>query len=318
MTGITRIPTADYDAVYRVDCAGSVAFVALHALIRGRSFGGIRIWRYQDEQAALADALRLAQAMTRKVVLTGIEGGGAKAVLIEPRAERERAVEALGMFIDSLAGQYFSGPDLGFTEQDGAVLGRTTRYVACGGLSQHTADSVLAAMRAVSEPRTVAIQGLGAVGRPLAERLRELGVQVIASDPRGTLSFPAVPDDAIYDVPCDVFAPCALGGVIDAKTLPRLRCQIICGGANNPLASDAIAAELVRRGITYLPDFIANAGATIHGASRAIGEVDRIPERMQRVADLAREVTERARGEGRSPHAVAVELADARVRELRR
>jgi leucine dehydrogenase len=317
MVAAETLSIPGYDAVYRVPCAGTVAFVALHSLIRGRTFGGIRIRPYPDERAALDDALGLARAMTRKVVLTGIEGGGGKSVLMEPRADREQAVAALGEFIESLAGRYFSGPDLGFTAADGDALARTTRYVACGGLSQHTAESVLAAMCALGEPETVAVQGLGAVGLPLAERLRERGVRVIASDPRGTGAFASVADGAIYETPCDVFAPCAIGGVIDARTLPRLRCRTVCGGANNPLASDAMAGELVRRDIVYVPDFIANAGAAIHGASRAIGEQDRIPERMARVATLVREVTERARRERRSPHHVAIELADARAAELK-
>src|SRR5262245_54481173 len=127
MATAATISIPGYDAVHRVPCAGAVAFVALHALIRGRAFGGIRIRPYPDERAALDDALGLARAMTRKVVLTGIEGGGGKTVLIEPPADRAQALAALGEFIESLAGRYFSGPDLGFTDADGAVLARHTR-----------------------------------------------------------------------------------------------------------------------------------------------------------------------------------------------
>src|SRR5262245_22551794 len=119
MASMAPISVPGYDAVYRVPCAGAVAFVALHALIRDRTFGGIRIKRYPDERAALDDALGLARAMTRKVVLTGIEGGGGKSVLMEPRGDRVAALAALGDFIESLAGRYFSGPDLGFTAADG-------------------------------------------------------------------------------------------------------------------------------------------------------------------------------------------------------
>jgi leucine dehydrogenase len=311
MSAVTRITVEGFDEVHRIECAGAVAFVALHAAIGGRAFGGIRVREYPGEREALGDALLLARAMSRKVVLTGIEGGGGKTVLIAPKRDRARALEELGRFVDSLGGRYRCGPDFGFTAADSEALRGATTYFATGDLSPYTARTVLLAMRAVVEPSVVAIQGLGAIGRPLATMLTQGGARVIGSDIAPVPGFERVAPEAIYDVACDVFAPCALGGVLDEQTIARLRCRVVCGGANNPLASEADAERLRARGITYVPDFIANSGATIHGASTMIGEVDHIEARLASVATLTREVVERAAREGRSPHAVAVEMADA-------
>lgn len=310
MTNVRTLTVDGFDEVYRIECGGTVAFLALHALIAGRSFGGIRIRDYLSEEHAVEDALLLARAMSRKVVLTGIEGGGGKTVLMAPKGDRARAVEELGRFVESLRGRYHCGPDYGFTAADGDVMRANTRYFAAGEVSHVTARSVLLAMRAVIEPSVVAVQGLGAVGQPLASELARSGARVIAADIVPVVGFESVAPEAIYDVECDVFAPCALGSVLDEATIPRLRCRVVCGGANNPFATEADAERLRARGITYVPDFIANAGATIHGVSTIVGEADRIEARLDHVATLTREVVERAAREGRSPHAVAVEMAD--------
>lgn len=302
-----RIP--GYEEVHRIPCGDSVAFVALHAVVQGRAFGGVRIQEYASENEALEDALALSRAMTRKVLLAGIEGGGGKTVLRKPQ-NREQALRDLGDFIESLGGRYFCGPDYGFTAADTTVLKSRTRYVACADLAPATAETVKISMEAVLRPRVVAIQGLGSVGRPLADALRADGVRVIASDLRGG----DVPPDAIFDVECDVFAPCATGGVLTPETVRRLRCRLVCGAANNPLASDDVAPLL---GLRYVPDFIANSGATIQGASTSIGEAHLIPRRIAAVGDLVRDVMARAERENRSPHFVAIDLADERLRERR-
>ncbi len=313
-----RLTIPGFDEVWRLDCAGAVAFVSLHAVLQGRAFGGVRIREYSSENDALADALALSRAMSRKVALAGIAGGGGKSVLVAPRGDRAKAVRALGEFVESLAGRYFCGPDYGFTEADGAVMKGATRFIAQEDLSDATARGVETAMRAACDPRVVVVQGLGAVGRPLAERLRASGVRVIASDVRPFEGFGRVTPEAVYDVPCDVFAPCAIGGVLDASTIPRLRCSVVCGAANNPLASEDDAERLRLRGITYVPDFIANVGATIQGASTAVGEAHLIGERLAAIGPLVRDVLARAVHEGRSPHPVAVSLADERIARLRR
>lgn len=314
---VQKLAVDGFDEVHRVECAGSVAFVAIHALLCGRSFGGVRIRAYATEDDALTDALALARAMSRKVVMAGIAGGGAKAVLMQPSGDRAAAVRQLGEFIESLGGRYLCGPDYGFTAADETVLRSATRHVASGNLAPATARSVIQAMRAVCEPRVVAVQGLGAVGLPLARTLRDAGVRVVATDLRPVEGFETVLPEAIYGVECDVFAPCATGGVLNSGTIPRLRCRVVCGAANNPLASDEDAELLLGRGIVYVPDFLANCGATIQGASTALGETHLIGKRMAAVADVTRALLREAEATRSSPHHVALAWADREIARLR-
>lgn len=311
------------DEVFELRVAGTAAFVAIAHAARGRAFGGIRVRAYPTQDDALADALALARAMARKVALAGIEGGGAKTVVIEPPPERRaEAIAELGAFIESLGGRYQSGPDYGFTPADEAVLRRATAHVARGDLASGTAESVARTMAAAaafaSVPlRRVVIQGVGSVGKLLAARLAAAGVDVAGADVRPFDGVAAIPADAVHDAPCDVFAPCAAGGVLDARTIARLRCRVVCGAANNPLASEADAERLRARGIVYVPDVLANAGATIVGASRALGEERFVPARMDALVALTADVLARAAREGRSPHHVALEIADARIAAMR-
>lgn len=312
------IDVPDFDEVLRLECGGAVAWLALHRVVDGRAFGGIRVRAYADEAAALADALALARAMSRKCALAGIPGGGAKTVLIEPDpARRRQALAELAAVIEGLRGRYFCGGDYGFTSDDQRIVAAGTRYIACGDLDDATAEGVDAAMSAIDGVRVVAIQGLGRVGARLAARLLSRGVRVLGADPRADaaagLPIERVSPQAIAAAPCDVFAPCAHGGTLDAATIAALRCRAICGAANNPLATEADAGRLVDRGIDLVPDTIASAGALIHGASRTIGEAAAIEERMARIPGLVHEVLARARAEARSPAAIANEIADRRI-----
>lgn len=310
----------DYESVWRVDCAGAVGFVALHAVLRGHAFGGIRIREYAAEQDALDDALALSRAMSRKVVLTGIDGGGGKSVMMAPGPglDRSACVAALGAFIESLDGRYCCGPDLGFTAADDVALRSTTRHVAVAGMSASTADSVLASLLAACPaPRRVAIAGLGSVGLPLAGLLRARGVEVVAADVRPVEGFELVDPQAIHREECDVFAPCAAGAVLDAQTIPELRCAVVCGGANNPCATSEDIERLHQRGIIYVPDMLANCGAAIVGASETLGQAELIDERLAAVGPRVTEILAEAARRGLSPHHVAVEAADARIDQLR-
>ena len=306
-----RLEIPGYDEVYRVACGSSVAFVAIHALVQGRSFGGIRIKDYASEDDALADALRLARVMSRKVALHGLPAGGAKTVLMRPKRGRAEAVEALGAFIESLDGRYHCGPDYGFGPEDETALRQSTSHLACTrGLGAATARGVHAAITAICAPRAVAVQGLGAVGLPLARLLAADGVRVIGCDVHPRPGFQTVPPETIYDVDCDVFAPCAESGVLDAERIERLNCRIVCGAANNPLAAEEDAERLRDRGILYVPDFVANAGAVIVGGSIAAGEAEKAEERLEAIGARVLAILGRADEEGRTPHAVAVEEAD--------
>lgn len=314
---MTRLETAGFEEVHRVDCAGTAAFVAVHYTREGRAFGGVRVAEYADEDSALADAKALAVAMSRKLALAGLRGGGAKAVMMKPTRDREAAIRALGEFVESLGGRYQCGADFGFTEADSGILRQATGHVVIGNLGHFAARTVFIAMSAVCDPRVVAVQGLGAVGRPLAETLRSSGARVIASDLSDTGDFESVEPEAIYDQECVVFSPCARGGVLDSDTVERLRAQVVCGGANNPLASSEIADRLLERGMTYVPGFVANVGAAIKGVSEMLGESDQVGPRMLAVRDLVRELVRRGEWEGRSPHRVAMDMADESIERLR-
>jgi len=295
----------------RIVCGSTVAFIAMRGTGEHRLFfGGTRIRSYPSEEAARKDAEDLACAMSRKMAISGLRGGGAKAVLIEPPTDRAGAVKTFGAYVESLGGRFRTGADYGYTPDDDAVLKSATQYVSCGGDAAYTSRTVYLSMKALIEPRTVAIQGLGAAGRPLAEMLKKDGVRVIASDVRDFEGFERAPADSIYDVEADVFAPCATGGILDAETVKRLRVRVVCGAANNPFAGDEDAERLHARGIRYVPDFVANSGALIHGASIILGEQDRIEERIQAVPGLVKKILDRSRAHGLSPHTVAVTIAD--------
>ncbi len=316
------LPVDGFDQVLRLDCAGTTAFLAIHSHIAGRAFGGIRIRAYNNEQLALDDALALSQAMSRKAVLAGIHGGGAKTVMLLPEPERRRpALIALAAAIEGLHGRYCAGGDYGFTSDDSDIVGSRTRFLASGDLDDATAAGVEAALCALFLPKRVALQGLGRVGLTLAKRLLQRGIKVIAADPKPPEDLPPeitlVDPQAITSIECDVFAPCAHGGLLGRPQIEALRCRMVCGAANNPLTSEADAEHLRRRGIAYVPDFIANAGGLISGASTTLGEANMINARMAALPDLVREVTRRAEAQERSAHQVAIELADARLAKLR-
>lgn len=316
-----RIELDGFHESYRLDLVGgATAFVVIHAAPHFRSFGGIRLLPYESDDAALEDARRLSVAMTRKVLLAGIPAGGAKTVVRLPDGgwspeDRSAGMEELGAFIEDLDGLYHCGADLGFTDDDEAALRRTTRHVAPRALGPWTALSVVAAMRAVLSPESVAIQGLGVVGARVAVEMIDGGARVVgtdlAPDPSpGLRGVVRVTPHEIYHADCEVFAPCAVGGVLAADTIEQLRCRVVCGGANNPFATDADADRLHARGITYVPDVLANAGAVIKGASDALDESRLIESRMAAIGDRVRALLQRAADEDRSPHRVVLDEAD--------
>ncbi len=311
--------------------AGLRGFLAIHDTTRGPALGGIRLWPYATEADALADALRLARAMTLKTALAELPAGGAKAVLLDHSGlHREQAFEALGCLIESLGGRYLAGPDVGVGAADLDAVGRRTRHVALesapglGDISEMTAIGVWHGLRACldfSELRhtRVAIQGVGNVGRWLGRILHAEGMDLVVADVDTERAHSAaeefgayvVAPDEILAVDADVVAPCALGGVIDHEVAARLKARIVCGSANNVLAEPSMAEELAARGILYAPDFLVNAGGVIRGAEfYLLGRADsrsslaRIYERMQKVLALARDREV-------STVAVAEELANA-------
>jgi len=270
--------------------SGARAVLAIHSTVGGPAFGGIRRWSYLDEVAAARDALRLARAMTHKCALAELPAGGAKLVLLDrPGLDLEAAYGFLGDVVEARNGRVYSGPDVGTGGRELAAACARTRFVTDPGpngpgeLGASTAAGVVAGIQAALEHldgeadwarRTILVQGLGEVGARVARQLRRLGARVLASelDPqRGAelaseYDLELVDSAAQLDTACDVFAPCALGGIVHDLTLLRARCRILAGAANNVLVAPEHGDRLHERGVLYVPDVAISAGALIRGA----------------------------------------------------
>lgn len=290
--------------------AGLKAIVAIHSTVLGPGLGGARMWPYASTDEALTDVLRLSRGMTYKAAVAGVHLGGGKAVILgDSRKDKSEALlRAFGRCVESLGGHYITAEDVGTSTADMEVIGTETRWVTglpvdrggSGDPSPVTARGVHQGMRAAAERlwgaptlagKTVAIQGLGHVGRYLAGYLAAEGAKVFGCDidaeacaaAREQHGVEIVPKDDIYDVAADVFAPCALGAILNEKTIPRLKVKAVAGGANNQLADeDRDGTELHCRGILYAPDFVINAGGLINVYNEYIG-YER--ERALRMAD---------------------------------
>lgn len=268
---------------------GTWFFIAIHDTTLGPAMGGCRMMVYPAPREGLRDAMRLAEGMTYKWAAIDFELGGGKSVLAVPQplegADRERVLRRLGRLIECLRGAYATGPDLGTTPDDMAVLSQETRYVH--GVCRNgrgtidpgpfTALGVVVGMRAALRQaagsdeltgRRVVVQGVGDVGKPLARQLHEAGATLVLSDVHqaaadglaAELGGAVVPPDKVYETPCDVYAPCAVGATLNRETIPQLRCRVVAGSANNQLAEPADADRLHERGILYAPDYVINAG----------------------------------------------------------
>lgn len=320
--------------------SGLRAVLAIHDTSLGPAAGGIRCVPYEDTSKALEDALRLARSMTRKCAIAGIPAGGGKVVIIDHDGwRRARGFRALGRYVEDMHGRFLTSRDLGTTVQDLVEVAETTRYVTIPreegqlDLSQRVADGVFAAADCcldilgidMRRGMHVVIQGLGEIGLRLATLMVRSGAKVTGCDidaSRGgraadTLPIELVAPDKIYDVEGAVFAPCAVGGILNAETIPRLKCQIIAGAANNQLADDRCAEMLLERNILLAPDFIVNAGAVMVGCGLAIPHYNP-PADMSAIAETLREVVHEAMEKEQSPHQVALRSADELWRQARR
>lgn len=326
---VTEVDVPDFEEVYRLE--RPPGFVALHRCRRAPAFGGTRIRAYASPDEALQDALRLAAAMTRKYAINGLPFGGGKAVLVEQSiGDRATALCALGDFVESLRGRFITGSDLGATESDMHLMATRTGYIECRDGAEATSESVFQAIRAALEVRlgsdalqnrTVAIQGIGAVGSRLARKCVEAGARVIVADTdadrvaalAASIPVTSCPTGDILHVRADVLAPCAVGGVIRSDETNALRCEILCGGANNILDRDETADLLEARGIVYVPDFLANSGAAVEGAwTQLAGAGDYSPQ-IAAIGTRVRQILEDARRARVSPLAAALRAVAATV-----
>lgn len=300
----------------------------------GPAFGGIRCRVYPTLAAGLADARALARAMTLKCAVAGLPAGGGKGVVFAgPDLDRDAAFERLGRHVQAMGGRFFTGPDVGTGTRELRALARGTRFVAhpegtAGDVARPTALGVHAAVAAAARHLglglrglRVAIQGVGAVGANLARLLAADGAVLTLADLDaevvGTLAAAlgarVVPPDAIVTTACDVFSPCALGGVIDVDVVARLSARAVVGAANNQLQDQAAEAALFAAGIAHVPDFVANAGGLIHGALTWLE--GRVPaeDRVLAIGTRSADILDRAACEGRPPRTIALAIAEERL-----
>jgi len=324
--------------------SGLYTFVAVHSTIRGPSLGGCRMWGYADPGQALSDALRLSRAMTLKSAVADLPLGGGKGVIMTaPGATLQGELRTAALLdfadaVESLGGRYITAEDVGTSSRDMRVIAHRTRHVAglparmggSGDPSPFTALGVESAIRACCErvfgssslrSRTVAVVGLGHVGSRVAKRCARAGARLVVGDiDRGKRRLAdeldaewLEPEEAL-EAEVDVVAPCALGGILNHDTVPRLRCGIVAGAANNQLADESVADLLSAREILWAPDFVANAGGIINIAEEQHGyDAGAARRRVRRIGEILLDIFDRAGAAGVTPLAAATELARGRL-----
>jgi leucine dehydrogenase len=339
---------AEYEQVvfFHDPPTGLRAIIAIHSTTLGPALGGTRFYPFRSEHEALRDALRLARGMTYKAAAARLDLGGGKAVIIgDPkRTKTEELLRAYGRFVESLGGRYITAADVGTGGDDMDTIRRETRYVTgvspslggSGDPSVLTAYGVYLGMRACAEEawqqhslsgRKVAVQGVGKVGYHLVKYLVEEGARVVVADVDVDAVATAVRDfgvetaepDKIHALECDVFAPCAMGGMIRDDTIPELKCRIVAGSANNQLERPEHGEVLARSGIVYAPDYVINAGGLISVADELQGyDENRAKAAVEGIYRTLREIFHIARDRHTSTSAAADAYAEERIGKIGR
>ena len=324
---------------------GLKAMVAIHDTTLGPACGGLRIWPYATEELAIRDVLRLSRAMTYKSAVADLPLGGGKAVIIADShtQKTEALMRAFGRFLNTLGGRYLVTTDVGSTGRDLEYISQETNYVVglpinmggSGDTSIMTGLGIYMGMKASAKEvwgndslkgKRVAMQGFGKGATYTAHHLIKEDSHIVVTDineeamDRGRkLGLEVVAPDEIYDVDCDIFSPCALGGVINPDTIPRIKARIVAGGANNQLLTEADGEELHRRGVLYAPDYLINAGGFIN-VSAEIGatySADRAREKTERIYELMSQVAHVSKTEEISTSRAADRIAEQRLESVR-
>jgi leucine dehydrogenase len=319
--------------------SGYRGIIAIHSTVLGPAVGGTRFWNYASEEEALTDVLRLSRAMTYKNALPGLPLGGGKSVIIgdNKAVNREAIFRAHGRFVEALGGRYITAEDVGTSPSDMEIMRGETSHVGglaggAGDPSPITARGVFRAMQASAKYLwngddlsgvTVALQGCGHVGYHLAKNLNAAGAKLIVSDVDAEkvsrvvdeFKATAVQPADIFGVSADILAPCALGGVINDRTIPQLRVRIVAGAANNQLLEERHGEMLKERDILYAPDYAANVGGVFNGCIELLGwEPERASEKVDEIYDTILTIFETAKAEGISTNKAADRIAENRLR----
>ncbi|MGH8175320.1 MAG: Glu/Leu/Phe/Val dehydrogenase dimerization domain-containing protein [Steroidobacter sp.] len=326
--------------------SGLRCVIAIHNTALGPALGGLRMWPYVNEADAVRDVLRHSADMTYKSAIAGLNLGGGKGVLIgNPETDKSEALfRSLGRFIHSLGGRYITAEDVGTNADDMELIRQETQHVVgapqenggSGDPSKFTALGTMHGIRACLEFKyghadlhrvSFAVQGAGQVGHHLIRLLRSAGAKVFVTDINeerveqvvSECGAEAVPMSQIYDVDATVFSPCAFSAVINEDTLPRLRCEIVAGGANNQLESQDLGTELDRRGILYAPDYAINAGGLINSAAELEGyNEERATRRVARIHDVIARILQLAERSKLPTWQAARRLAEERLAAIGR
>ena len=319
------------------NASGLRAILVIDDVTLGPAAGGIRTWRYADTAAALADAAKLAHAMTLKCALAGLDAGGGKAVvLLHDDMHRRQAFEKLGEFIEELDGLFHTAGDLGTTAEDLAALARTTRHVEHDeqGLVEAVAVGLLEALKACARIKgstslsglRILIQGCGAIGSAVARQLAQNDARLLLCDTDAAKAS-ALADETGATVEADtswlscemdIFCPCAIGGILTAATASRINAWAICGAANNLLGDEQAEPILRDRGILFVPDVIASAGAVIEGVGRSIMKLDDRRPLITGIGRTAYKILQAARQTGEPASVLAEQRALARIEAARK
>jgi leucine dehydrogenase len=332
-------------SIHRDRQTGTLMFVCVHSTRLGPSGGGTRMKYYPRLADALMDGMRLSEAMSLKFASVDFPHGGGKAVIALPTPElpqgeaRRRLLHEFGAFVSSLRGLYSCAPDMNTSAEDMDMIAEVCPYVFCkteaaggsGDTAPDTAVGVLHGIRASCRyafgtddlaGRTILVQGAGGVGGHLIELLLQAGAKVIASDldPKRLAALsekgiPVVPADAALITPCDVLAPCAIGGILNRLSIPGLQCRVIAGAANNQLETASDADLLRERKIAYAPDFVINSGGVLHGGGLEELHWTRqeLDLRLAAIGESIYEILQRAESDGTSTDTAARERAVARI-----
>jgi leucine dehydrogenase len=326
--------------------AGLKAIIVIHDTTLGPAFGGARMWPYATEDDAVMDALRLSRAMTYKNAAAGVNYGGGKAVIIRDpkKGKKEAQLRSYGRYVETLRGRYITTVDVGTDSDDMEKISAETEFVVGlpgyhgggGDPSGATAYGVLRATEACAKNvfgsgslkgKVVAIQGMGKVGSALARLLHLEGAEIVAcdTDERATkgadrqYGATIVSADEIYEVDCDIFSPCALGGVLNKTTISKLKAKIVCGGANNQLAEDDCAQMLTDAHILYAPDYVANAGGVISLALEWEGHgSEGVKARIAKIYETAEQVVTSAQANHINTAQAADRMVEERIGAVRR
>ena len=322
--------------------SGLRAIVGIHSTVLGPALGGCRMWNYKDESEAFRDVLRLSRGMSYKAAIAGLSLGGGKAVIIgdSHTQKTDALLKSFGRYIDSLGGRYITAEDVGMKVHDIDTIRTQTKFAVGGSnvggsgdpsgmTALGTFQGLKAAIKAAGlgedlSGLRVAVQGVGNVGYHLCSYLSAAGAKLIVTDiypqqvERVVEEFgaTAVAPDQIYGVDCDVFAPCALGAILNHKTIPHLKCKVVAGAANNQLETENDGFALMKKGITYAPDYAINGGGLINVAAELDGyNKETVLGKVTRIYFTIQDILALAAKEEIPPHVAADKIAEERLNE---